>query len=234
MLPLTTPVNTARTGRIRRNQSWRRNTAAPATAMPSTIAPSTIAAPKHRVVAVTHAETDPISARIETARADAGWDADVVASYSRMAMGFRQLGMMPSGGRVPIQGTFNMLGGGVTLNWPLRNRNQGEIAALDAELRATQALEQRARLSAAADIDVARVRLTRAREGLEIFRSGVRESARRALEVLREAYQLGRTPLLDVLAEQRRVLEIEHEYTEALERVVRARVALERAIGVIP
>lgn len=189
---------------------------------------------QHVAVRRAHAETELITARMETARADAGWDADVMASYSRMSMGFRQLGMTPAGGTVPIQGTFHMLGGGVTLNWPLRNRNQGEIAALEAELRAAQALEQRARLSAAADIDAARVRLTRAREALEIFRSGVREPARRALEVLREAYQLGRTPLLDVLAEQRRVLEIEHEYTEALENVVRARVALERAIGVIP
>lgn len=189
---------------------------------------------QHVAVQRAHAETELVTARIETARANAGWDADVIASYSRMAMGFRQFGMMPSGGSEPIQGTFNMLGGGVTLNWPVRNKNQGEIAALDAELRATQALEHRARLSAAADIDAGRFRLTRAREALEIFRSGVREPARRALEVLREAYQLGRTPLLDVLAEQRRVLEIEHEYAEALENVVRARVALERAIGVIP
>jgi outer membrane protein, heavy metal efflux system len=189
---------------------------------------------QHVAVRRARAETELISARIDTARADAGWNADVMASYSRMSMGFRQLGMTASGGTVPIQGTFNMLGGGMTLNWPLRNRNQGEIAALDAELRAAQALEQRTRLSAAADIDAARVRITRAREALEIFRSGVREPARRALEVLREAYQLGRTPLLDVLAEQRRVLEIEHEYTQALEHVVRARVALERAIGVMP
>ena len=186
---------------------------------------------QHVAVRRARAETQLATARIETARADAGWDADVMASYSRMSMGFQQLGILPSGGTAAIEGTFNMLGGGVTVHWPLRNKNQGEIAALDAQLRAAQALEQRARLSAAADIDAARVRLTRAREALEIFRRGVREPARRALEVLREAYQLGRTPLLDVLAEQRRVLEIEHEYTRALERVVRARVALERAIG---
>lgn len=189
---------------------------------------------QHVAVRRAHADTELITARIATARAEAGWDADVVASFSRMSMGFQQSGISPSGVNVPIQGTFNMLGGGVTVNWPLRNRHQGEIAALDAGLRAAQALEQRARLSAAADIDAARVRLTRAREALEIFRTGVREPARRALEVLREAYQLGRTPLLDVLAEQRRVLEIEHEYTQALENVVRARVALERAIGVFP
>lgn len=188
---------------------------------------------QHVAVRRARAETELIAARIETARANAGWDADVMASYSRMSMGFQQLGMSPSGVTAPIQGTFNMLGGGVTVNWPLRNRNQGEIAALDAELRAGKALEQRARLSAAAEIDAARLRLTRAREALEIFRTGVREPARRALEVLREAYQLGRTPLLDVLAEQRRVLEIEHEYTRALENVVRARVAVERAIGVV-
>ena len=187
---------------------------------------------RHVAVRRAHAETELVAARIETARAEAGWDADVMASYSRMSMGFAQLGTTSSGGRVPIQGTFHMLGGGVTVNWPLRNRNQGEIAALDADLRAAQALEQRARLSAAADIDAARVRLSRARETLEIFRIGVREPARRALDVLREAYQLGRTPLLDVLAEQRRVLEIEHEYTQALENVIRARIALERATGV--
>jgi cobalt-zinc-cadmium efflux system outer membrane protein len=188
---------------------------------------------QHVHVRAARATVDLIAARIAAARSQGRLDAEIMASYSRMTMGFHQLGLTPAGGTAPILGTFNMIGGGITLNWPLRNRNQGEVAALEAELKGAEALEQRARLSAAAEIDAARARLLRARQALDAFRAGVREPARRALEVLREAYQLGRTPLLDVLAEQRRVLEIEREYTDALESVVRARIALERAFGVV-
>ena len=61
--------------------------------------------------------------------------------------------------------------------------------------------------------------------------AGAVELARRNLDVVRQTYELGRGRLSDVLAEQRRYLEIEEEYTEALREAFEARAALEFAQG---
>ena len=53
----------------------------------------------------------------------------------------------------------------------------------------------------------------------------------RNLDVVRETYELGRSTLTDVLAEQRRYLEIEMGYTDALRAAFDARTALKQARG---
>ena len=61
-----------------------------------------------------------------------------------------------------------------------------------------------------------------------LFRS---DMASRNVEVVRQAYELGRGSLLEVIAEQRRYIEIENGYTDALKQVYDASVEIERAIG---
>jgi cobalt-zinc-cadmium efflux system outer membrane protein len=72
-----------------------------------------------------------------------------------------------------------------------------------------------------------------AQRSLEIYGPGVREVARQNLEVVRKTYELGRIPLLDVIAEQRRYIEIEMGYTEAMKQVYDAVVEIERAVGTL-
>jgi cobalt-zinc-cadmium efflux system outer membrane protein len=61
----------------------------------------------------------------------------------------------------------------------------------------------------------------------------VREVARQNLEVVRQTYTLGRTTLLDVIAEQRRYIDIETGYTDALKQVYDAVVDIERTVGTL-
>jgi outer membrane protein, heavy metal efflux system len=61
----------------------------------------------------------------------------------------------------------------------------------------------------------------------------VRAVAQQNLETVRQAYQLGRIPLLEVIAEQRRFIEIETGYTESLKQVYDAVVEIERAVGAL-
>ncbi len=68
---------------------------------------------------------------------------------------------------------------------------------------------------------------------LDIYTQGVREVARQNLEVVRQTYTLGRATLLDVIAEQRRYIDVETGYTEALKRVYDAAVDIERAVGTL-
>jgi cobalt-zinc-cadmium efflux system outer membrane protein len=60
---------------------------------------------------------------------------------------------------------------------------------------------------------------------------GVRDVARRNLDVVRGSYELGRGSLLDVIAEQRRFIDVETGYTDALKQVYDAAVDVERAVG---
>jgi outer membrane protein TolC len=53
------------------------------------------------------------------------------------------------------------------------------------------------------------------------------------VEVQLEAYDLGRTQLTELLAEQRRYLDVETGYTNVLSRAYDARVALRQARGEI-
>ena len=61
----------------------------------------------------------------------------------------------------------------------------------------------------------------------------MRDVARRNLDVVRQTYQLGRGSVLDVIAEQRRYIEIENGYTEALKQVYDGSVDIERVIGTV-
>ena len=57
--------------------------------------------------------------------------------------------------------------------------------------------------------------------------------ARQNLEVVRQTYTLGRATLLDVIAEQRRYIDIEMGYTDILKQVYDAVVDMERAVGTL-
>ena len=59
----------------------------------------------------------------------------------------------------------------------------------------------------------------------------MRDQAARNLDVVRQTYSYGRTTLLDVIAEQRRYIDIETEYTDILLDAYTAHVALEQAVG---
>ena len=60
---------------------------------------------------------------------------------------------------------------------------------------------------------------------------GAQALARQNLTVVSQSYDLGRVTVFDVLAEQRRYLEVERSYTEALRAAYDARTALTRALG---
>jgi cobalt-zinc-cadmium efflux system outer membrane protein len=126
---------------------------------------------------------------------------------------------------------MNYLTGGVMVMLPLFNRNQGEIAAAGAQRAGAAAALEAATLEAAAEIATARAADARAREAADTLAGGARDLALRNLDVVRQTYELGRATVFDVLAEQRRYLDFERAYTEALRSAFEARTALLKASG---
>jgi cobalt-zinc-cadmium efflux system outer membrane protein len=164
-------------------------------------------------------------------RAEGRWDASINVGYMRQNFGYDLRGVTEHGELQPIQEVFHYVGGGVTVMLPLRNRNQGNIAAAMAEATAAERRLAFVTLTIRQEVTAVLNRYEAAQRALEIYTQGVRELARQNLAVVRKAYELGRTSLLDLIAEQRRYIDVETGYTEVLKQVYDATVDIERAIG---
>ena len=171
------------------------------------------------------------AARIRKEEAEGRWDASVNVGYQRQQMGFGVMGITKSGGMREVEDTFHYFGGGFTVTLPVRNRNQGNIAAARAEAAAAERRRDLLDLTVRQEIAAAYAQQEGARRGVDLYERGVLQVARRNFETIRQAYQLGRGSLLDVIAEQRRYLEIEAGYTDALKQLYDAVAEVERATG---
>jgi cobalt-zinc-cadmium efflux system outer membrane protein len=140
-----------------------------------------------------------------------------------------------SGGTVErVRGQFNYVAGGATVALPLFNRNQGQVAAAQAERSAAEARRDAAELAARAELAAAQARDAQARRAVGVYTASVRALARQNLDVVRQTFELGRATVFDVLTEQRRYLEVEQAYTAALRDAWEAHADLQRALGDTP
>jgi outer membrane protein, heavy metal efflux system len=169
-------------------------------------------------------------ARIDRVRREGKADMSLFGAYMRMDAGFPQRGFTSQGDLAPVRGVFNYVAAGAMVTVPLRNRNQGELAAAHAQRAGAAARLEAAQLAARTEIAAAAAQDVRSRQAVSLFESSVR-LARQNLDVVRQTYELGRGTASDVLIEQRRYLDVEHAYTDALRMAYEARTALQRARG---
>lgn len=173
------------------------------------------------------------AAKIRKEQAEGRWDASVNVGYQRQDMGFGLNGLTDGGATRPIQDVFHYFGAGVSIMLPVRNRNQGNIAAAEAEARGAERRLQFAELIVRQEVSAAFAQYEAARRSLDIYERGVRDVARRNLNVVRQTYGLGRVSLLDVVAEQRRYVDVENGYTDVLKQVYDAVVEIQRSVGAV-
>jgi cobalt-zinc-cadmium efflux system outer membrane protein len=170
-------------------------------------------------------------ARIDQARREGRTDVSLYATYMRMDAGFPQQGFGPTATLERVRGQFNYVTAGATVTLPVFNRNQGQVAAAEAERAGAEARRDAAQLAARSEVAAAQARDAQAQRAVNVYTGGVRTLARQNLDVVRQTFELGRATVFDVLTEQRRYLEIEQAYTTALRDAWEARVALTRALG---
>jgi cobalt-zinc-cadmium efflux system outer membrane protein len=170
-------------------------------------------------------------ARIERAEGQGRFDVSVFASYMRMDAGFPQQGFAADGSLERIRAQFNYVSAGASITIPVLNRSQGDVAAARAERTGAAAAAEAVRLSAETELAGARARDARARQAARIYADGARALARQNLAVVAQSYELGRVTVFEVLAEQRRYLDVERAYTDALRAAFEAQTAVQRARG---
>ncbi|HMG34230.1 MAG TPA: TolC family protein [Blastocatellia bacterium] len=170
-------------------------------------------------------------AQIEQAQIEGKIDASIFANYMRQNMGFPVRGFDDSGALVPVQDVFHYATFGVRLTLPVRNKNQGNIEAAQALLEAARSRRGFGELLVRNEVTAAYARFQRARAALTVYREGVRNQAQSNLEVIKQTYNLGQKSLLDYISEQRRFIDIETGYTEALKEYFESLVEVGRASG---
>jgi cobalt-zinc-cadmium efflux system outer membrane protein len=170
-------------------------------------------------------------AQIERARREGRADVSLFGMYMRTDAGFPQRGFNDAGELARVHGVFHYVAGGALVTLPLQNRNQGAVAAAQADRAGAASQLEATRLRAQADLAAARTREAHAREAVQAFGADAIPLATRNLDTVRQTYELGRATLLDVLAEQRRYLEIQRAYTDVLREAYQSRQALRQALG---
>ncbi len=164
-------------------------------------------------------------ARITLAEAEAVPDINIFGRYTQDKSIF---GETPFGRLVDVDRKAAV---GISVPLPIFNRNQGAIAqavATRAQARyRREFLEQVIRR----DITVAFNRLQTAKDAIELYANEILPRSQENLQAIRTAYDLGDKDLLDVIAEQRRLIEAEQQYIDALKEHYLSTVELERALG---
>jgi len=168
-------------------------------------------------------------ARIEQARAEGRLDASLLAGYERMNSSFPVFGVNDNGQLQPVQDVFHFFKFGISLDLPVRNKNQGAIGAAVAESGAATQRREFAELTVRREVAAAFAQYDRAVRAEEIFRLGVRDPAKANLDVVRQTYELGSKTLIDYIGEQRRFIELENDFIDAELAVYNARVEISRA-----
>jgi cobalt-zinc-cadmium efflux system outer membrane protein len=162
------------------------------------------------------------------ARPDLTASAQYTRRYSQFEDPLRTTG---SGSPLLLQDRDHVLTLGLSIPLQSRKRNQGNIEAAVARQRAAGLKRQHLEVTIPLEAEAAWRRCLAAGNAVGIWNGGVLEESRRNLSVIRQAYQLGQLRLLDVLNEQRRLLETELSFIEAQAEFARSLVELERAAG---
>jgi cobalt-zinc-cadmium efflux system outer membrane protein len=170
-----------------------------------------------------------MQARTEQARAEGRINASLTAGYQRMKSGFPLRAFDDAGSLQPIDSRFNFFTFGVMLDLPLRNRNQGMVAAAVFDEEAARKRREFGELTIRREVAAAYARYESAARAMQIYRVGVREQSAANLSVVRQVYELGSKPLFDYIAEQRRFIEIENGFIDAELETYLAHIEILRA-----
>jgi len=120
---------------------------------------------------------------------------------------------------------------GVSIPLPLFNRNQGAKAEAAVTIAQMQRRREFVEAVVRAEVGSALARYRAAQSALTTFEQGVLLRSEENIRTLRAAYDIGAFRITELITEQRRLLDAQREYTEALTERYRALSDLQAALG---
>ena len=122
---------------------------------------------------------------------------------------------------------------GVSVGIPIFNRNQGAKAEATAAITQAERRLEFVEAVVRSEVQSAFARYEAARAAVSTFEQGVIPRSTENIRTIRAAYQIGAFSITDLLVEQRRLVDAQREFTEALAEQYRALADIQAAIGAI-
>jgi outer membrane protein, heavy metal efflux system len=165
-------------------------------------------------------------AGLKLARAQAAPGVTVSAKYSS------DTGITdPPAPFTPVPDQSRRLSFGVSVELPLFKRNQGAIAEAGTAIAQARARREFAEQVVRNEVTSAYARYEAAQTAQRLFEQGVLARSNANISTLGEAYRMGAFRVTELIAEQRRLVDSQREYTEVLTERYRAMADLQTAIG---
>jgi len=171
-------------------------------------------------------------AGVQLAKANGKPDVGLSVGYTRQYGQFDDLfGQTPTGTLAPLRDRDDILSFGISIPLRTSRSSRGEVRVATARTSAARLHREYLERSIPLEVESAYLRWMAAKESIDLLRSGVIDPSTANLQVIREAYKLGQLRLLDVLNEQRRLVDTELAYIDAQADATRSWAEVERAIG---
>lgn len=171
-------------------------------------------------------------AELRLVEAEGRPDVSVTARYFRRNSQFDdQYGVNGQGSRVLLRDRDDILAVGISIPILTKNRNLGNVEAAQARILSARQRTRYLENSILLEVESAWRRWSAAQSTAASLASTVLPQAQRNLDVIQQAYQLGQLRLLDVLNEQRRLLDLRLSTVDAQAEAARAFADLERSVG---
>jgi outer membrane protein, heavy metal efflux system len=113
-------------------------------------------------------------------------------------------------------GSFNGIGLGLSIDLPIHDRNQGNIARAQVAARQADETAAAARMAVLADVDGAYAAFQANAKIVSLFQSGYLDQAQQSLDISRYIYQRGAGSLLDLLDAERTYRSTQVAFRQAL------------------
>ncbi|MBK8315177.1 MAG: TolC family protein [Acidobacteria bacterium] len=171
---------------------------------------------------------------IEEAGTEGKLDMSLFTEIGRQSWRFDQLGSnIETGAPERIMMRNYVLKGGVTIMLPTRNRNQGNIQAAVAMGDQARLRREFLETMIRREVSAALTKYETAGRIIKTYDEGLLAASRDTLRVMRASYELGHTRISEVLDAQRRLLELQMTYIEAVRDLYTAASELKTATGAI-
>ena len=164
-------------------------------------------------------------------RAEGRPDLTASARYIHRRSQFPQLGLNDSGTPVPLIDKDNLLAFGLSIPLFTGSRTKGAVEAAVARQDAARLRREFLEANIPLEVEAAYRKWEAASHSMSLYASGVIAQSEQNLTVIRESYRLGQLRILDVLNEQRRLIDTQLAYVDAQTELAQAIAELERAVG---
>ncbi len=177
-------------------------------------------------------EEEQEAAGIDLARAEAKPDVTLSAGYTRQDSQFDDLfGYNSSGALSPLRDRDDILKFGVSIPLRTSRSGAGNVQAATARTSGARLRKEYLERNIPLEVEAAYQRWRTAADSLQLLQGGVLDPSTNNLSVIREAYKLGQLRLLDVLNEQRRLVDTQLAYIDAQADAARTWAEVQRATG---